>query len=512
MEHIVWKYLKHLGITVSKKYFEKCVLSHPDYPSLLSIADTLERLGINHEIGRIEAEHLKDVTFPYMLQLDRHGAELVFIKDQQDLDDHNVLEHWKGVVIKLEPTDAITDKEHNKQLVREKRDRKLSVALLIALVGLILIPLLQDGGLGLTALLLLTSLGGVTIGYLLLAKDLGITYKPVESFCNAGKRTNCDRILNAEEATLFGVFTFSDAATSYFGWQLIMVGLFIPLFADAASFLAILAGASMLTIPVIGYSLYYQQFVTNTWCRLCVIIDATLGAQIIIFTVMHAKGLFRSADISFVPTAIALLLFVALASSIILLKERLKTANASTRAETVAKRVKYDPEVFTHLLLQQEYLDIKPFEPEITIGNPAAPVQILMVANLHCNPCRIAFEAMTQLTVAYPKKVEFAIRFTPGMNKAIADLSASSYLIRYWQQHIDGQPNELTHTKTFIGDWYAQMNPETFVQMYPANGALDIKNNGVDLLKTATTGGYKKMKLKAPLFLLMGIKCLEVTE
>lgn len=130
------------------------MLSHPDYPSLLSLADTLERLGIDHQVGKIEEEQLSDAPFPYMLQLDRRGAELLLIKDQQDLAVHKKdLEHWKGVVIKLEPTDAIADDEHNKQLAQEKLHRRLTIILVTALFGLLIVPLILSTTL-LTALLL----------------------------------------------------------------------------------------------------------------------------------------------------------------------------------------------------------------------------------------------------------------------------------------------------------------------------------------------------------------------
>jgi hypothetical protein len=53
MEQVVVKYLEYLDVPISKDYFKKCMLSHPDYPSLLSLADTLERLGIDHQVGKL---------------------------------------------------------------------------------------------------------------------------------------------------------------------------------------------------------------------------------------------------------------------------------------------------------------------------------------------------------------------------------------------------------------------------------------------------------------------------
>ncbi len=69
MEQVVVDYLKYLGIPVSEKYRKKIILSHPDYPSLLTISDTLEKLGIPSQIGRIEKRHLPKVEFPFLTQI-----------------------------------------------------------------------------------------------------------------------------------------------------------------------------------------------------------------------------------------------------------------------------------------------------------------------------------------------------------------------------------------------------------------------------------------------------------
>jgi uncharacterized membrane protein len=283
MEQTVTEYLSHLDIPISKSYLKKSILSHPYYPSLLSVADTLERLGIDHQVGQLETKSVGELSFPCIIHLDKGGGQLVFLKDQDDLDAYQPnIEDWDGVVLKAKATDSITDKEHKEQYAKEHEQTKLSVVLAVALLGLLTLSVLQAAS-WLYLSLFATSVGGAVAGYLLIAKDLGVTYKPVESFCNAGKRTNCDRILNAEDAKLFGFVSFTDAAASYFFFQLLIVGLFIPLFEGTASFLSVLAVASIFSLPVIGYSLYYQAVKAKIWCRMCVIVDVILGLQVGLF-------------------------------------------------------------------------------------------------------------------------------------------------------------------------------------------------------------------------------------
>jgi len=52
MEQVVFQYLRQLKIPVSQGYLQKLIASHPAYPSLLSVADTLEGLGIDHKVGK----------------------------------------------------------------------------------------------------------------------------------------------------------------------------------------------------------------------------------------------------------------------------------------------------------------------------------------------------------------------------------------------------------------------------------------------------------------------------
>ena len=84
MEKILSQYLRLLNIPISKQYCEKHIASHPDYPSLLSIADMLERLGIAYHAVRIKKQDLKQLPFPYLVQAKENGTLKIMAK-QEDL-------------------------------------------------------------------------------------------------------------------------------------------------------------------------------------------------------------------------------------------------------------------------------------------------------------------------------------------------------------------------------------------------------------------------------------------
>jgi hypothetical protein len=58
---VIYNWLKELKIPVSKTYIRQQLLSHPDYPSLLSITDTLTELRIENIAVQIQKNQLYKV-------------------------------------------------------------------------------------------------------------------------------------------------------------------------------------------------------------------------------------------------------------------------------------------------------------------------------------------------------------------------------------------------------------------------------------------------------------------
>ncbi|SHG29701.1 Protein-disulfide isomerase [Fodinibius roseus] len=482
MEHLVSKYLKDINLPISRNYCEKLIASHPDYPSMLSIADTLQRLGIRYKTARIEKEYLNNIEYPYLLWPDENGGEPKIVRDEQDLLGNgtqapdNTETERPAIVLKAEPTDTITDEENNRQRSQDRFLRLLTVVLVVAVGGLIFLNILPSFTWVYTSLSL-TALAGTVVGYLFIAKDVGISYKPVEAFCRAGKKTNCDALLNSEAARLFGdKVSFSDATASYFLFQLLAIGFLFPL--GEASFLWILAVLSVLTIPIIGYSLWYQAVEAKTWCRLCLVVDVILTIQAGFFGYLYYDSLAGTGYPTPIPIAVALLLFGAVGSAVLLLKHKVKVDNRSEQAEIVANRIKNSPEVFMHLLRRGKRVDTTPFEQELFIGNPDATIKILMAASLGCGPCKEGFEKALQLVSVYSYNVNLTIRLRTGGGGNNRDVKPGIALLGYWQQYIHGKPDASERTEHLIRDWYKLKDLEEFSRQYPVDVDMDKRNNG----------------------------------
>jgi protein-disulfide isomerase/uncharacterized membrane protein len=476
MQETVTSYLDKLNIPVSKTYCEKLLLSHPDYPSLLSISDTLQQLGVAHQAARISTDQLMDMEVPYLAQF-KEGEGLSLIKSKQELSEH--LQKYNGehsatghqpamehaVVLMAQPTDRILDPENRVHLEAETVQKILSVALLSAITGLLLLAAAEWFSWWYVTFIM-TALAGGVVGYLLIGKDIGVTYSPVESFCRAGKRSNCDAVLNSEAARLFGRVSLSDAVAGYFLFQILVLGLFIPYSQASDSFLLALAVLSVSAVPVVFYSLYYQSIRAKTWCRLCLIVDAALLVQAGLFAYLVYSGIIGISFVEPYPVVISLLLFLLVITCVLLLKDTLKNAKESERNEIQALRVKNSPEVFTNLLFREKKVDTTPFERELLIGNQDAPVRITMAASLRCGPCKDGFEKTLQVVKTFPDKANLAVRFKHYLTDNGQSISDQNPLLTYWLHHIYGKDHESERTANLIRDWYSQMDNEKFKAKY----------------------------------------------
>lgn len=466
MVQTVTDFLRLLKIPISKKYVQKLIQSHPDFPSLLSVSDTLQRLSIAHAASMVKKEELLDLPCPYLLSIDKGVGDLLLIKDIRDLDKNkSELEFWNGVVLQAESTKLIKDKINNELYSKERKIKGYLIGLFSILLISLFTLFLSSFNWQLL-LLLITAIVGSSVGYFLVAKDLGITYKAVDDFCNAGKNTNCDKVLKAD-IQLWGI-GFSDAALAYFVFQTIALVTAWVLQEINQVFLSALASISLLTIPVVVFSLYYQYFVVKTWCRLCLVVASVLVVQFALFLPITFDGiLFFIKGISLIPLVALGFLFISVGVCVKAVKTIVERANQLNKGSN-ADRIKYSIPVFTQLLKQQKKIDSTPFEREVLLGNPNASIKIIMVTNLYCSPCKEKHEVIEELVATYPDKVSVSVRFVKS-GKDVDNVSAVWSLLGYWLNHVYGKTDEESNTASLIHNWFLISDLQKFKMKYPSD-------------------------------------------
>lgn len=466
MNDIIIDYLRAMKLNVSHAYIEKQLLSHPDYPSILSVSDTLEQLGLSVQVGRTEKEQLLNIPYPYLLHSKAHQSGFLLINNEKVLSNHlEKLKIGEGVVLKAEHKEEVSNPYYEESLQKETLQKWSKYIVLLSVGMLLLLSLLSNLSFE-NIIFLLTALAGLTLGYVLIAKDLGVKYAAVESFCGAGAANHCDKVLTSEYSKLFGTVSFSDAVLSYFAVQTIIAGFVLPFSEATTAWWTVLGGLAALSIPVILFSLYYQWAKIQAWCRLCLLVVGVLTLQIGFFSYAFLNGLFTPNSPGMVELGTTLSLFAGIGSVVIWMKELVKSKKSGLLHEVNANRTKYRSDVFTYLLHKGKQVDSNTLLKDMVIGPKEGPIEILAIINLHCQPCKIAYEELLKLHYMYPNILKIKIRLLNSGRNTLKNYSASTYVIRYWENHIYNKDIESSLTKQFFKDWYRYNDKDLFINKY----------------------------------------------
>lgn len=195
------------------------------------------------------------------------------------------------------------------------------------------------------------------------------------------------------------------------------------------------------------------------------LVNAVLVVQAGLLGFLYMDGTFPITGIEIIPFIFSLFLFSAIVALVVLIKDKFESMSEAVNAEIAALRVKHAPEVFSHLLVQGNKVDYSRNEYSMVIGNPNAPINLLMVANLNCHPCKIGLKQVLKLVDQYPEQVNVSFKFLMSGN-TVHNIPVSSFLINYWSQFISGTQDESNKTRKLIKDWYEYMSSEAFEKIY----------------------------------------------
>lgn len=504
MEIVVTEFLSALKVRVSKAYVQHLVRAHPDFPSLLSVSDVLTRIGIRNVAHRIEKSEILSIPFPYLLPLDKGKGDLLLIKDAKDLDRNKErLEQWGGIVLQAKGNINVLDRLGSK-LYKDEEKIKISAVLLFLIVTSLI-------GFGASRVfswplfsLIITSIAGLIVGYLIAAKQLGKNFKVIDRFCNSGKQTNCDKVLGSDVKFL-GIH-FSDAVLIYFLFQFLSTLCLIYFPSLNLTFWQGLEILGLGAIPFVAFSLYYQKFVAKTWCKLCLIVSVIIIGQFSIFLLKWSSGNFLSVlenglNLELIFFFLVLAIVVCTTILVKLLIKRASQLDTSTR---ISNNLKHSPEVFRHFLFKQRKVDVEPIDGEIVIGNPKAPVHILMISNLYCQPCKDRHQSVHELFSMYPELFCLTLRFVRSGNDLVSRTHTVRYLLSLWLEKVKGMDNESELALTLLHDWFRIWDLAKFKRNYVITGVSEkeavnledsiyawIDRNEIYLTPTFFINGYK---------------------
>lgn len=465
-----------LGVKHTKKFVHDSLLSHPDYPSLLSISDTFKKYQIDNAAVRVEKDKLSELPIPFMAQVEVDNApqfyaitklnkNAVGYFDEEDkfttIKKDKFLEIWTGVCFVAEKNE--NSKEPN--IAKKVAEKRFNITLIVAITLLTLFWisttfLFATGqkNFGVVPYLLI-KFAGIIISTMLLWFEVDEFNPTLQSFCSGGRRTNCGAVLNSSYAKLLnGKVSLSLIGFSYFFASFFY--LLITSFSEAS--LSLLAYLSFLTAPVIAISVYSQAAIIKQWCKLCIGIQLVLVGEI---AVAYAFKLYGSP-----PPLVTAPLLLTLALLPILIWSYLKPLiqkdkQLSLYRRTLAK-IKNETQVFKGLLSKSRKITTSTEGLGISLTNKDAQYQVIKVCNPYCGPCARAHPVLEKLFET--GKINLQILFSTDEESHPHSLPVQHFLA------LDDKYPEQQQLQRALDDWYLADTKDyaVFEQKHPLNGEL----------------------------------------
>lgn len=427
--------------------------SHPDFPSLKSITDTLDYFEIENLAAQVPKEALDELPDAFLALIEenkapalvlavkkKHKIILHFFDSPKQVVTHEAFkEKWSGTIVAVEA---------NKQ----RKRKGIGVASVVLILILLLFLALQLSHFQLTAFLLaLSSLAGVYLSYLIVKEETGIHSKTAATVCGAVSKTgNCAGVINAPGSTLFGFMALSDLCVTFFtGFTLIYT------LTGYNSFFTLIILS--LGFPVLIFSLYQQAVIIKQWCGLCLGIATILAGQGI-WVATHLTAF----TFSFTYTLQALFLLAVVYAVWLHVKPLLIDELKLRQTEEAFLRFKRDENLFTSLLYKEAlpHNHLIKEEHRISYGAAHPVIEINAATNPLCGFCTGAFTTYDKLLHSHAGKIRINFIFNVPFEQK--DNPATQIAVK-WLEIYRNAPEEALEA---MRNWFKMRDVEAWQRHY----------------------------------------------
>ncbi|GGH62193.1 putative membrane protein [Filimonas zeae] len=401
-----------IDVKVTRTSLDDTLIKHPDFPSLLSVGDTLNRFGIANMAAQRRRFTLQEMPLPFITQY-RHEDRFILVTavTPQWVTFYNgnryrrvatdvFQDKWTFLALLVEAGEGAGEKEYRKNRISELRKdiQPLTFAALF-IVFAVLTCIIEAVKSGVSAvwftLAIFLKIMGIAITSVLLWYDIDKNNTAIKKLCGATggnkKQTNCSAVLDSRYASLMGI-SWSEIGFGYFSFGFLTLILFAH---QSAQLLSLLTVLSFMALPFIMLSLWFQWRYIKQWCMLCIAVQATLLLEIILYFVRLDIKTFQLPAAASLP---GILLAAALPfTGWRLLKKSLKKGMAKHAENRKLKKIKFNIDTFLAVLKQQRRQTCWPASLGVNLGNSEARNTLVKVCNPYCQPCCDSHETLVYL-------------------------------------------------------------------------------------------------------------------
>lgn len=483
-------FLRLLKVKVNDFTINKLLQNHPDWPSLLCISDSLNKLKIPNAVAKIEPENVDVLPVPFIALMGNNQSPLSIVttiaddfvelyesddfKKRSSKKKNEFIKQWSGIYLIAEPNDASGEKDYYKHKQITLFKSFIPTGFFALLVAALLISFFQNvfnssASFAAFSFQIFILLAGLTIAVALLWYEIDKTNPLLNKVCSGIVKGNCNAILTGKQAKVFSWLSWSEVGFFYFAGGLLT--LFISEFSTQAMTLIALLNLAALPYPI--FSIYYQWRVAKQWCVLCLAVQAllVLGAANILLNRLWAHVPEFTIDFllkGLIWYLIPVLLWYAVKPYILKLQEA-----KNTKREYL--RIKFNAEIFETLLKKQKKITAPVEGLGIDLGNKEASNHIVKVCSPYCAPCAKAHNEIESLLEEIPNLNAKIIFRTPNEEES-PSIKLTRHLLAI-AENVDE-----FKTKKALDDWYNAEKKDyaDFAAKYPMNGELQQQNGRIE--------------------------------
>ncbi len=400
---ILIEYLKTKSYRVDKQNFKERLFSDPD-KGVVSITNTLDFFDIKNLVATVPKDAINELPKFFIAQVSNNNQfNLVLVNKQDDrnlkintgnkppifINIEEFLINWTGLIIAIEENDRSQSKNLKKPIT--------NITIVACTLFLILYIGFSSDSL-LKSLFLAFSIVGVYISYLIVNEKLSIEGSS-SKFCRISENTDCQPVLNSKSAKLFNIIDLSDASIIYFS--------FLSLAFIIKPYMTFFKIASILSLPIVIYSIYHQYFKIKKWCPFCLVIAGILILQFFLSQLIPKESTFNF--LILLPTLSILIILII---SWLNLKKLMFNSleNMKLRIENLS--LKRNHHLFLPYYNSLPNIDIKEDKIfDISFGKPNAVVEILVITNPLCEICFETHNVLMKLLEKYENQISVKFRF-----------------------------------------------------------------------------------------------------
>src|SRR5690606_27752740 len=234
----------------------------------------------------------------------------------------------------------------------------------------------------------------------IIQESLGEANPVVSKVCNGANNTvSCDSVVKSNKGKLFFGISFSDLPIVFFFTNLFLISV-KPVFFETIGIF------SLLSIPVILYSVYLQKFKIKKWCVLCLGVAGVLLLQTIVFLFSY-----KNTTLNFYQILQYILVLVVVWLLWKQAEKVLVNRNDLTSKSRDLFRFKRNFEIFDFLSNKNLVSENTKTLKGITISKQNNPIKLRLFLSPSCGHCHTAYKKGLELIKNHSDKISLEILF-----------------------------------------------------------------------------------------------------